>query len=195
MLTKTEWRKEISRWKTRLASSAWRAPQVANALAALEAHPRWQTAHTVLLYYSLPDEVDTHGLIRRWAGRKQLILPVVQGDDLELRRYTGDNTLQTGAFHIAEPTGPPFTDYAQIDLAVIPGVAFDRQSNRLGRGKGYYDRLLPRLPDTYKIGLCLPGQLVDRLPAEAHDIRMDEVVCGSALETENIQENKKNEKQ
>ncbi len=135
----------------------------------------------MLLYHSLPDEVDTHALIRRWAGRKRILLPVVVGDDLELRLYAGDDRLAPGAFHIEEPRGEPFTDYAGIDLAVIPGVAFDRAGNRLGRGKGYYDRLLPRLADTYKIGLCYPFQLADSLPAEAHDVRMDEVVCGPPL--------------
>ena len=154
--------------------------QAADVLSALEAHPRWQAAHTVLLYHSLPDEVDTHAFIRRWSARKRILLPVVKGDDLELRLYTGDDRLTEGAFHIDEPTGTAFTDYAAIDLAVIPGVAFDRRGNRLGRGKGYYDRLLPRIPTAYKLGLCFPfqvlNQILNQIPAEAHDIPMDEVL-------------------
>lgn len=130
----------------------------------------------MLLYHSLPDEVDTHGLVRRWSGQKRILLPVVKGEDLELKLYTGDNHLTQGAFRIDEPTGPAFTDYAAIDLAVIPGVAFDRRGNRLGRGKGYYDRLLPRIPSAYKIGICFPFQLVEEIPAEPFDIRMDEIV-------------------
>lgn len=130
----------------------------------------------MLLYHSLPDEVDTHAFIRRWSARKRILLPVVKGDDLELRLYTGDDRLTEGAFHIDEPTGTAFTDYAAIDLAVIPGVAFDRQGNRLGRGKGYYDRLLPRIPTAYKLGLCFPFQVLNQIPAEAHDIPMDEVL-------------------
>ena len=130
----------------------------------------------MLLYHSLPDEVDTHAFIRRWSARKRILLPVVKGDDLELRLYTGDDRLTEGAFHIDEPTGTAFTDYAAIDLAVIPGVAFDRRGNRLGRGKGYYDRLLPRIPTAYKLGLCFPFQVLDQIPAEAHDIPMDEVL-------------------
>ncbi|HIZ33626.1 MAG TPA: 5-formyltetrahydrofolate cyclo-ligase [Candidatus Bacteroides merdigallinarum] len=179
MLTKTELRKEISRRKTLHKSSAWHAQQTADLLAALEAHPQWQAAHTVLLYHSLPDEVDTHTFVRRWSGRKRILLPVVKGTDLELRLYTGDDHLAEGAFHIDEPTGPIFTDYAEIDLAVIPGVAFDRRGNRLGRGKGYYDRLLPRIPTAYKLGLCFPFQLVEQIPAEAHDIPMDEVLTAN----------------
>ena len=130
----------------------------------------------MLLYHSLPDEVDTHAFIRRWSAQKRILLPVVKGDDLELRLYTGDDRLTEGAFHIDEPTGTAFTDYAAIDLAVIPGVAFDRQGNRLGRGKGYYDRLLPRIPTAYKLGLCFPFQVLNQIPAEAHDIPMDEVL-------------------
>ena len=130
----------------------------------------------MLLYHSLPDEVDTHGLVRRWSGQKRILLPVVKGEDLELKLYTGDNHLTQGAFRIDEPTGPAFTDYAAIDLAVIPGVAFDRRGNRLGRGKGYYDRLLPRLTQARKLGICFPYQLVNDIPTDAHDIRMDEII-------------------
>ena len=83
-----------------------------------------------------------------------------------------------GAYNIMEPVGEVFTDYAQIDLAVIPGVAFDRQLNRMGRGKGFYDRLLPQLGDAYKIGICFDFQLVESIECEEHDIRMDEVISG-----------------
>lgn len=135
----------------------------------------------MLLYHSLPDEVDTHDFIRKWSGLKRILLPVVRGNDLELKPYTGDDRLTEGAFHINEPTGTVFTDYAAIDLAVIPGVAFDHWGNRLGRGKGYYDRLLPRIPTAYKLGLCFPFQVVEQIHAEAHDIPMDEVLTANPL--------------
>ena len=108
--------------------------------------------------------------------QKQILLPVVIGNDLELRLYTGPQDLKKGAYGIEEPVGEPFTDYASIDLAIIPGVAFDVHGNRLGRGKGYYDRLLPRLPHIYKIGICFPFQLLEEVPTEALDVRMDEVL-------------------
>lgn len=98
------------------------------------------------------------------------------GNDLELRRYTGPADLTVGAFGIEEPTGEPFTHYDEIDLAVIPGVAFDAKGHRLGRGRGYYDRLLPRLTAARKLGICFPFQLVDEVPAEPLDIDMDEVI-------------------
>ena len=145
----------------------------------LESHALFRAAHTVLLYSSLPDEVDTHTFIRRWEGRKRILLPVVVSDsELELRVYTGSSNMRRGAFNIDEPAGAAFTDYGSIDLAVIPGVAFDRHGNRLGRGRGYYDRLLARLgrSGVPTIGVCFDFQKLDAIPAETHDIAVGEVL-------------------
>jgi 5-formyltetrahydrofolate cyclo-ligase len=80
-----------------------------------------------------------------------------------------------------EPTGEVFSvdSYHEIDLAVIPGVAFDRHGARLGRGKGYYDRLLSLMLNAYKIGICFPFQLLEHIPSEPHDVLMNEVVSGT----------------
>lgn len=169
-----ELRRQVALLKTRHSSSTTR--QSAEILAALEAHPAFRAATTVLLYHSLKDEVDTHEFIRKWSREKRILLPVVVGDDLELRLYTRPEDLKPGAYGIEEPTGELFTDYADIDFIVVPGVAFDRNGNRLGRGKGYYDRLLPRIPSAYKAGICFPFQLVEKVPAEPFDIRMDEII-------------------
>lgn len=97
-------------------------------------------------------------------------------DDLELRIYTGPEDMATGSSGIEEPTGEYFTDYATLDFIAVPGVAFDLKGNRLGRGKGYYDQLLPRIPSAYKAGICFPFQLVEEVPAESFDIRMDIII-------------------
>ena len=139
-------------------------------------------ARTVLLYHALPDEVPTQQLLDKLAaeGRTVLLPRVTSDTDMELRRYTSAANLRTGAFHILEPTGPLFTDYSLIDVAVVPGMAFDRKGHRLGRGKGYYDRMLARLSADnsrlYKIGICFSWQLVERVPCDAHDVVMDRVV-------------------
>lgn len=145
-------------------------------LESLEKHVRFRQAKTVLLYYSLKDEVQTQAFVEKWSKKKNILLPVVVGDDLELRKYSGKQNLRTGSYRIEEPTGELFTDYTSIELAIIPGVAFDRSGNRLGRGKGYYDRLLPKLDLSYKIGICFSFQLTDQIPAEEHDIRMDYIL-------------------
>lgn len=141
----------------------------------LETCEAFKEARTVLLYYSLKDEPDTHAFIEKWSKEIKILLPVICGDELELRVYRGRENLTTGTYGIKEPLGEPFTDYASIDLAVIPGVAFDRSGNRLGRGKGYYDKLLQHIT-AYKIGVCFPFQQVEEIPAEEFDIRMDEVI-------------------
>lgn len=84
--------------------------------------------------------------------------------------------LQEGAFHILEPTGTAFTDYDSIEIAVVPGMSFDAEGHRLGRGKGYYDRFLPRIPRAYKIGICFDFQKTPHVPTDAHDVPMDEVL-------------------
>jgi 5-formyltetrahydrofolate cyclo-ligase len=90
------------------------------------------------------------------------------------------DTLERGAFGILEPTGEVFLDYNQIELAIVPGMAFDKAGHRLGRGKGYYDRLLPNL-HCPKIGLALPCQIADEIPTEEWDIFMDEVIFGNGI--------------
>ncbi len=144
---------------------------------AVRSNPLWQRATTVLLYHPLADEVDLGPLMRQ--GReegKKVLLPAVVGDDLELREYEGEESLRTGAFGIKEPTGTVFSDLEAVDLVLVPGVAFDREGHRLGRGRGYYDRLLPRLSHAHRVGVCFPFQLVDCVPSEAHDQRVDEVI-------------------
>lgn len=127
------------------------------------------------MYYSLKDEVQTHDFIDNWSNQKIILLPVVIKDDIELRLYTGKEHLAEGAFHIGEPIGEAYTSYDSIDLVIVPGVAFDENGNRLGRGKGYYDRLLPHIKAT-KIGICFPFQLLKKIPTEPFDKKMDKII-------------------
>ena len=140
----------------------------------------WQEAGTLLLYYPLADEVDVRPLIKdAYKNGKKVLLPVVKGDELELHLYEGESSLREGAFGIMEPTGPLFApeNYGEIELAIIPGMAFDTAGHRLGRGKGYYDRLLPQLKTARLTGICFTFQLLDEVPAEVHDIPVHEVVA------------------
>lgn len=141
-------------------------------------HPHLIAANTVMMYCSMPDEVHTHeALDHLVAMGKHVLLPVVTGEEtMEVREYRGKNDLQKSAFGIFEPTGSPFTDYEQIDLVVVPGMAFDAHGNRLGRGRGYYDRFLRALPHVYKIGICFDFQKQPYIPTDANDVKMDEVL-------------------
>ena len=140
----------------------------------MEQHPHFIASKTILCYHSLADEVQTHDFVEKWHKDKKILLPVVKGDVLELRRYTGTSCLQPGSFRIEEPEGDAFTRFEEIELSIIPGMAFDREGNRLGRGKGYYDKLLPFL-HSYNIGICFGFQAKEEIPSEEFDRKMDEV--------------------
>lgn len=141
----------------------------------VESHPLFIASQTILLYYSLPDEVFTHNFIRKWYGKKNILLPVVKDDILILKTYQGDKELKQGSFSIYEPTGDDFTHYDKIDLVLVPGMAFDKSGNRLGRGKGYYDRLLPQIKAP-KVGICYDWQMVPEVPVDAFDVKMDTMI-------------------
>lgn len=139
---------------------------------------------TILLYHSLPDEVFTHQLIDNlFKIGKKVLLPTVVGNDLELHEYVGAHHCEISEqFSIKESNGPLFCEYDKIDIAIIPGMAFTNTGDRLGRGKGYYDRLLPKLKCPL-LGLAFPFQVVDNIPCESHDVKMDEIVTSTLLQS------------
>lgn len=132
-------------------------------------------AENVLMYYSLPDELPTHEFIDSMLGEKNFFLPRVNGMDLEILPF--DRTrMHLGSFRIEEPDGDDTTDISDIDLVIVPAVAFDRNGNRVGRGKGYYDRLLSK-SKAITIGVCYDFQLFNEFDTEDHDIPVDFVVA------------------
>lgn len=147
----------------------------------LEKEEIFLSSKVVLLYWSMDDEVYTQDFVRKWYKEKTILLPCVEGDDLKLRQYLGDSSMKAGEqFGILEPIGTEFSQTEQIDIMVIPGVAFDRQKNRMGRGRGFYDRLLKTVPAT-KIGICFDFQVVDNVPVEDFDVKMDLVISTSEI--------------
>ena len=140
----------------------------------LENHKSFVEAKTVMLYSSLPDEVDTHEFLKKWRNVKKIILPTVVGDDIIPVELSKDTEFAIGDFNILEPQNEPYN--GNYDLIIVPGVAFDKNGNRIGRGKGYYDRFLCKHLDVKRIGICFDFQLVDEVPTEDNDIRMDEVI-------------------
>ena len=152
-------------------------------MSSLLSHSQIQKADTILMYHSLPDEVDTHSALGQLLamGKKVLLPKVVSETEMTIHEYTGRDSLQPSEpYGILEPTTPELSIVnCQLSIViVVPGMAFDRQGHRLGRGKGYYDRFLSRIPNIYKIGVCFPFQLIDKVPFEPTDILVDEVLTG-----------------
>lgn len=141
-------------------------------------HPRIKAAQVVMLYYALPDEVDTRHLADALlAEGKTVVLPKCVDDaHMEPRLYTGPADLAEGLYNLLEPAGPTFADLRRIEVVVVPGMSFDDEGHRLGRGRGYYDRFLERLPEAYTIGVCYHFQRVAHVPTDPYDRAVDEVV-------------------
>lgn len=146
----------------------------------IEQLPIFAASQHILLYHSLPDELPTHSTIDRWSKTKHIYLPRVEGNDLSILRYNPNN-LTTGSFNITEPTGNDYVALDSIQLAIIPGIAFDCKGNRIGRGKGYYDRLL-KDNNSYKIGVAFDCQFFDEVfDTQPHDISMDIIITPSYI--------------
>ena len=146
----------------------------------------FRSAKAVLCYVSLPYEVETGSLIMQMLEHgKRVVVPRVHQERLilsELRSFEED--LAPVSFGVREPklaaTRPVRPD--ALDLVLVPGLAFDRRGHRLGHGRGYFDRLLERLPKTIPtVGLCFRFQLFDCLPTDPHDQPVQRVLTAYGL--------------
>ena len=125
----------------------------------------------VLTYHSLPDEIST-SLHFNWNKHKSIYLPRVNGDLLEVLPF---GETQIGSFKIQEPTNDNIINPQSLELIIVPGVAFDFNGTRIGRGKGFYDKLLSNT-NALKIGIGYDFQLLENIPHEPHDILMDAII-------------------
>lgn len=165
--------------RARLAAlpAAARAAQSAQVCAALRGGRPWRQAGAVLAFMARPDEPDLRPLLAEAlaAGRRVFLPRFAPGtgayEPVEVRDFTRD--LAPGRFGLVEPAPAlPAAAGLPLDLALVPGLAFDAAGRRLGRGQGFFDRLLAGLPGA-RCGVCFAEQLCGRVPAEPHDVRME----------------------
>ncbi len=141
---------------------------------------KYATARTIAVFAALPGEPDLSGIVSRHAERRW-VYPRVIGDELFFHQVVNlASDLNPGKFGILEPSAAlPQVELGEIDAYFCPGLAFDSHGGRLGRGRGFYDRMLARArPDALKIGICHACQMVPDTFSQAHDVRMDEVISG-----------------
>ena len=142
---------------------------------------KFRDAQTVLFYVSYDNEVYTHDMIKEslLIGKK-IVVPKsdTKINTLLLSELTDWNDLECGAYNILEPKQDFIKEVSikSIDLIFVPGVAFDMHGNRIGHGKGYYDRLLKRASNITSIGLAFEFQVVENIEAEEHDEKIDIIV-------------------
>lgn len=171
-------KKEDARTRARaqksMLTNAERKSAAMNVFEQLEQMAAFMMSEHILMYHSLPDELDTHGFIDKWFGRKNFFLPRVNGVSLDILPYN-KASLKLGAFHIEEPTGDETVSVNDIEMIVVPGMAFDSNGNRVGRGRGYYDRLLASTK-ALKVGVAYDCQMVDSIEVDSYDQPVDIVI-------------------
>ena len=176
-VTKAALRAEMRR-RARLMTPAERDAASRKLCARLLADPGWERARRVGLFVPLPTEPDVQGLrVAAEASGREVALPRWNSGrgSYEFALLAGEPPV-TGQFGIAEPgPGCPAIAANQLDLILVPGLAFTPDGRRLGRGRGFFDRLLADVAGG-RIGVAFDWQLVEELPTEAHDIRVDCVV-------------------
>jgi 5-formyltetrahydrofolate cyclo-ligase len=143
----------------------------------IEQMPDFQRAKTLMMYWSTSREVPTHNFIDKWSKEKKILLPVVVGRMMVLKEFKGRENLTRSELGIWEPQAQE-TYLEEIDLAIIPGSAFDRKKRRMGRGRGYYDHYLKQ-KKIKKWGIGYDFQLVDTVPVVEHDIKMNKIITPS----------------
>lgn len=172
-------RKRLAALRRSLSAEA-RAERAQRACQLLAAEPSFVSAQLVLAYAPLRFELDPGPLLERaWALGKTVALPrVIEGSgELALHVYCAGDELAESGFAVREPLPTaPCVAPEQVQLVLVPALAFDGSGFRLGYGKGFYDRLLPRLAHAERVGLAFELSLLPEIPAEPHDVPMHRVV-------------------
>ena len=141
----------------------------------------FKNSEVIMTYVSLKTEVDTYGFIKEALKKgKKIVVPYLEPDsrDLYITELTTFKDLEKGFLGIYQPKLIKNVPFDQINLVIVPGIAYDKKNTRLGRGKAYYDRFLSKL-DLSKIkiiGLGFSFQVLDFIPLDCHDIPMHKII-------------------
>jgi len=133
----------------------------------------FKDAKSLLIYWSSSDELPTQEFISEWKDKKCILLPIVVGEKMEIKRFTSIEKMKKGYKGIWEPYSEE-SYCGEPDLIIVPGVAFDLKKNRLGRGKGYYDRYFNQ-SKAPKWGVGFNFQLLKSVPFNENDVQLDKI--------------------
>jgi 5-formyltetrahydrofolate cyclo-ligase len=195
--TKQELRKALRKQLVYLDPRAF-VEEGRRAAECMASYQPWRDAETVLLFLSAPGEIETAPLVDlAFQQGKKVFLPKVEGEIARFFRIeSAAGPWQTGAFGIREPLieGPVLPEEFPPEngerrggtvVLVAPGMAFDRQGNRMGHGKGYYDRFFARLDSLglpyLAVALCMEQQIIPQVPTESWDKKMDAICTGAGI--------------
>ena len=151
-----------------------RSNKIESALFNLE---KYKKSRIVMFFVSFNSEVNTHEMIKQALKDKTVVIPKVEHHGIEPSVIIDfDNLIPCGKFGILEPIEIMKIAYKNINLVLVPGIAFDEEGHRIGYGLGFYDKFLKKVPKAVKIGLAFDFQIVDKIPTEQHDVPVDFIV-------------------
>ena len=188
-MEKAQLRECIRRQRRELAPQ-WVERQSLRIAGRVFALPEFAQARSVACYLALPAEVQTAGILERcWKDAKRVHVPALQRQQgrYALAEMAAGEALARGPLGVPEPAQPRWTAEGEVDLALVPGVAFDARGGRVGHGGGHYDRLLRALgvaagrQGLVAVGLAFEFQVFDRVPVAENDVRVDAVVTEDRL--------------
>lgn len=142
--------------------------------------PEWKNAKTIGITISIGNEIDTYKIIEKaWEVGKRVAVPkcIVETYQLDFYVITNFNQLEKGYFNLYEPVPErtQLVNFQEFDLLIVPGLAFSHNGFRLGQGGGYYDRILKDFQGN-TLSLAFDKQLIDTLPVEKHDCKVDAII-------------------
>ena len=179
---KTQVRKKYIAIRKGISGKAEKSALIAERLFELDAY---KNARTIAVYKSMASEVCTNGIISRaLAEGKTVALPKTAGSEMNFYAISADESFEKSPFGVLEPVGDAekYVPPAALDLIIVPGVAFDRDKNRLGFGKGCYDRFLAGTK-ARTISLCFSEQIVEKgeIPTDEFDIKMQSIITEKGI--------------
>lgn len=175
--TKQEIRKQIQKLRDALSPEEWKEKTDAICERVISSD-MFREATDVLCYVNIKSEVGTGAIIEEaWRLGKNVWVPkVISDEQMEFYCIHSFSDLSVGAFGISEPDGTGKVNCPEFALMIVPGVAFDLSGNRIGYGKGYYDRYIERCAHLDTMGIAFDIQLLEKLPADACDQPLDAVI-------------------
>ncbi len=177
MISKQQIRREIEAQRGVL-DTQWLEAASVRIVENLQSLEVFQSSETVALYMAIAGEVNLDSLFQKCRELgKRTCIPVFNAKEklYEMAEITPETECSTGHYGIREPLSPALIPMGNVDLVVVPGVAFDRKGNRLGRGGGYYDRLLEEFSGT-SVAVTFDFQVLPTIPVEQHDKPVDILV-------------------
>ena len=156
-------------------SKDYRESSTNSIFSTLEKYSFFKTSEKIFIFVGFDSEIQTENFIKKWINKKQIFVPKIKNNKMNLIRLKSWDELAPGHFGVLEPTSSDYYE-GEVDLVITPSIVFDKNGYRLGYGKGYYDRYFTENEYRISVGLCYHKLLQENVPKEEHDKQVDIII-------------------